>query len=187
MRLVALLFSCMAIVAAGCKDGSKQSNTPTANTAPPKPPASRPATEPASRPAVRADNWRPQIPPSLDQNIPPVERVRAAKQAYSQELLLLRRYHWSQTAPLAVLAAAAKVFEGRATLDGRSDPKASVDFYGLSPMHVKLLVGNPRGKQVVESDEIWTYHYSAQGKSVTRSLRFHDGKVVPDPDMVVGL
>jgi hypothetical protein len=174
MRLTVTLFSCVLIAAAfGCKDESK----------PPQNSAGHPATAPMIRPPTTMPAHHAVLPPA-HVAATPVLRPQDATTAYAQELLLLRRHRWNRTPTAPEMAAAAKVFEGRSA-DGRSDARNAVDFNGLTPAKVKAMLGNPYAKQVVDSDQIWTYSYTARGQTVTYSMKFHNGAVVPDQNLTV--
>jgi hypothetical protein len=167
------LFSCVLIAAAaGCKDESQ----PPQNS--PGHPTTAPSHAPTTMPAHRA------VLPPAHVAATPIVRPHDAVTAYSQELLLLRRHRWNRTPTAPEMAAAAKIFEGRSA-DGRNDARNAVDFNGLTPAKVKAMLGNPCAKQVVDSDQIWTYSYSARGQTVTYSMKFHNGSVVPDQNLIV--
>ena len=170
---MATLFSCVLVAAAlGCKDEPKPA--PKSSGPPMMITRHLPATMPAHHDAV--------APAHLA--AAPVVRPHDAVSLYSQELLLLRRHRWNRTPTATEMAAASKVFEGRAA-DGRSDARKAVDFNGLTPAKVKAMLGNPCAKQPVGSDEVWTYSYSARGQTVTYSMKFHNGAVVSDPNLAV--
>ena len=122
-------------------------------------------------------------PPHIAQAAPAVKPADATR-IYAQELVLIRRHRWSQTPTATEIAAAAKVFEGR-TDTGRGDLRKAIDFNGLSPAKVKALLGNPRYKQALDRDEVWTYSYAGRGQNVTYSMKFHNGLVVPDVNLLV--
>ncbi len=174
MRWMAMLLSCALVAAmAGCKGESKP--PPKAAAAPMMITHHVPATMPAHHAA---------LPPAHLAAAPPAVAPRDAASLYSQELLLLRRHRWNRAPTASEMAAAAKVFEGRSA-DGRNDSRKAVDFNGLTPAKVKALLGNPCAKQTVGTDEVWTYSYSARGQTVTYSMKFHNGAVVPDPNLTV--
>jgi hypothetical protein len=124
------------------------------------------------------------VPPTHVAAAPTAVRPQDAATLYSQDLLLLRRHRWNRTPTAQEMAAAAKVFEGRSA-NGRSDARNAVDFNGLTPVKVKAMLGNPYAKQVVDSDQIWTYSYTARGHTVTYSMKFHNGVVAPDQNLTV--
>lgn len=174
MKLMATLFSCVLIAAAvGCKDESQ----------PPQHSSTHPTTAPSHAPTTMPAHHA-VLPPVHVAAATPIMRPHEAATVYTQELLLLRRHRWSHTPTGTEMAAAAKVFEGRFA-GAPGDARKAVDFNGLSPAKVKAMVGNPYAKQVVDSDQIWTYSYSAHGQTVTYSMKFHNGAVVPDQNLVV--
>jgi hypothetical protein len=175
MKLMATLFSCVLIAAAaGCKDESK----------PPQNSSGHPTTAPMIHAPTTMPAHHAVLPPVHVAAATPLVRPQEAAPVLTQELLLLRRHRWSRTPTALEMAAAAKVFEGRSA-GAPGDARKAVDFIGLTPAKVKAMVGNPCAKQVVDSDQIWTYSYSARGQTVTYSMKFHNGAVVPDQNLIV--
>ena len=174
MKLLAILFSCALIVAAaGCKDDVKPQ---------PKSASAAPMMIPHRLPTTMAAHHA-TVPPTHVAAVP-VVRPQDAATLYAQELLLLRKHRWNRTPTAQEMVAAAKVFEGRFA-GAPGDARKAVDFNGLTPAKVKAMLGNPYAKQVVDSDQIWTYSYAARGQTVTYSMKFHKGAVVPDQNLAV--
>lgn len=180
MRTTLVLMSCVMVLATlGCRDEGRKSGGGTdngANTAntPRRPPVT---TQPGAR-------LRKLPPPVIAAPSGPSVKPADASRVYAQELTLLRRHRWSQTPSAAELAAAGKIFEGR-TGDPKPDLRKAVDFIGLPKAKVKAMLGNPRYKQTLNNDEIWTYSYAARGQNITYSMKFRNGTVVPDVNLQV--
>jgi hypothetical protein len=177
MKLTVSLISCVLVLAAiGCRDEAKKNrNQPDNGATTPTTPRRPPTTMPAHHSVLP--------PPHIAQTTPVVKPADAAR-IYAQELVLIRKHRWSRTPTATEIAAAAKVFEGR-TDAGRNDLRKAVDFNGLSLAKVKAMLGNPRYKQPLDRDEVWTYSYAGRGQNVTCSMKFHNGVVVPDVNLQV--
>jgi hypothetical protein len=167
MKFIVLACVCAAVALAGCKSKAApppQTPTKPAATVPVVPPTTMPAQSrhAADTPRVTARS--------------PQQRLQEAVQKYPQELLTLRRFHWGRTPTPAVMAAASKVLQSQI-----------LDFSGMNQTQVKSLLGNPRAKQTLRPDVLWTYSYTSGSMTVTCSLRFHNGTVSSDPQLIAGL
>lgn len=101
----------------------------------------------------------------------PDQHIADARARLGSQLVLVKKHVWGRQVSPQEMSAAEMVF-------ATQGHQAGVNFFDMTDVQVKSLVGNPVRKTTQNGATIWTYVYENAGKTCGKHLRFQNNKVV---------